>query len=100
MSESNLNPRYVIHSDEEPLRLERQSRIYDTAVDLQFLAPQPSDCVLDAGCGSGSMTRTIARAIPNGEAIGLDRDPRYTDFARRQAESDQIANGGQTLIFD
>ena len=92
MSESEFNPRYVIHSDEEPLRLERQARMYGTADDLRFLAPGPSDRVLDAGCGSGSMTRAIARAQSNGEAFGLDREPRYIDFARRKAKSEQIEN--------
>lgn len=92
MSESKFNPQYVIHSDEEPLRLERQARIYGTADDLRFLAPHPSDRVLDAGCGSGSMTRAIARTIPNGQVIGLDRESRYIDFARRQAKSEQIEN--------
>jgi ubiquinone/menaquinone biosynthesis C-methylase UbiE len=92
VSESKFNPQYVIHSDEEPLRLERQAQIYGTADDLRFLAPRPSDRVLDAGCGSGSMTRAIARTIPNGQAIGLDRESRYIDFARRQAKSEQIEN--------
>ncbi len=92
MSESEFNPQYVIHSDEEPLRLERQARIYGTADDLRFLAPGPSDRVLDAGCGSGSMTRAIARAHPKGEVVGLDREPKYIDFARRTAKSEQIEN--------
>lgn len=92
MSESKFNPQYVIHSDEEPLRLERQARMYGTANDLRFLAPGPSDRVLDAGCGSGSMTRAVARTQSNGEAFGLDREPRYIDFARRKAKSEQIEN--------
>jgi ubiquinone/menaquinone biosynthesis C-methylase UbiE len=90
--ESAFNPQYVIHSDEEPLRLERQALLYGTADDLRFLAPGPSDRVLDAGCGSGSMTRAIARALPNGEALGLDREHKYIDFARRKAKSEQIEN--------
>jgi ubiquinone/menaquinone biosynthesis C-methylase UbiE len=92
VSESEFNPQYVIHSDEEPLRLERQARMYGTADDLRFLAPGPSDHVLDAGCGSGSMTRAIARALPKGKVFGLDREARYIDFARRKAEAEQIAN--------
>ena len=92
LPESEFNPQYVIHSDEEPLRLERQARLYGTADDLRFLAPGPSDRVLDAGCGSGSMTRAIARAQPNGEALGLDREHKYIDFARRKTKSEQIEN--------
>lgn len=92
MSESGFNPQYSIHGDEEPLRLERQARMYGTADDLRFLAPGRSDRVLDAGCSSGSMTRVIARAQSNGQAFGLDREARYIEFARRTAKSEQIEN--------
>jgi len=92
VSDSEFNPQYVIHSDEEPLRLERQARMYGTADNLRFLAPGPSDHVLDAGCGSGSMTRAIARALPKGKAFGVDREPRYIDFARRKAAAERIEN--------
>jgi SAM-dependent methyltransferase len=66
--------------------------MYGAADDLRFRTPGPSDRVLDAGCGSGSMTRAIARAQSNGEAFGLDRELRYIDFARRKAKSEQIEN--------
>ena len=36
MPDSQFNPEYVIHSDEEPLRLERQARMYGTLDDLRF----------------------------------------------------------------
>ena len=88
----NFNPQYVIHSDEEPLRLERQARLYDLDVDLRYLAPGAHDKVLDAGCGSGFMTRAIARHSPGATVTGLDREAKYIDFARRQATAEQLSN--------
>lgn len=92
MSDADFNPEYIIHSDEEPLRLERQARIYGTTDDLRFLRPVSTGRILDAGCGSGSMARAIARAVPQVRVTGFDREAKYIDFARRQAAVEAIGN--------
>ena len=92
MPETRNNPEYILDSEEEPLRLERQARLYGSADDLRHMAPCPADRVLDAGCGSGSITRAIARAVPEGRATGVDREPKYVEFARRRAAAEAIAN--------
>ena len=94
MKDKDINQGYLLDSDEEPLRLERQSRIYGYEDDLRHLALSPTECLLDAGCGSGSITRAIAKAVPEGKAIGIDREPKYVDFARRKADSEGIENIG------
>ena len=48
--------------------------------------------MLDAGCGAGTISRSIARAVPRGDVVGLDREPRYLDFARRQAAAEGLSN--------
>lgn len=83
---------YLIDSDDEMRRLERQAAIYGTGDDLAHLALGHADHVLDAGCGSGPITRTIAAAIPKGRAIGIDREPRYIDYARRRANAEGTIN--------
>lgn len=92
----SFNPQYVIHSDEEPRRLERQARLYDLDEDLRFAAVQTGDRVLDAGCGSGYYARAFARSRPGCTVVGLDRDARYLDFARRTG----IAEGLSNLSFE
>ena len=69
---SNLH--YLLDSDEEPLRLERQGEIYGVEDDLRHLALLGTERVLDAGCGPGAVTRPIAAALPKGHVIGIDRD--------------------------
>jgi SAM-dependent methyltransferase len=89
---SNYNAKYLLNSDEEPLRLERQARIYGFEDDFRHLALRVTDRVLDAGCGSGSITRAIASHVPQGSATGLDREPKHVDFARRKAAAQGIGN--------
>ena len=83
---------YLIDSDVEMLRLERQAAIYGKADDVAHLALGPADRVLDAGCGSGHITRTIAAAVPQGTVTGIDREPRYIDYARRRAHAEGTSN--------
>lgn len=92
LTSASPHPNYVIHSDEEPLRLERQARIYGTEDDLRFAALAPGAAVLDAGCGSGSAARLFARHVPQGRVVGLDRNEGYLDFARRKAQDEQLSN--------
>lgn len=90
MSQDTYNPDYVLHSDEEPLRLERQARIYGPDDDLRHLQPGSARSILDAGCGSGWAARMIAKAAPSASVVGVDREPRYVDFARRKAASEGL----------
>lgn len=83
---------YFVDSDDEMQRLDRQAAIYGSADDLAHLALSPTDRVLDAGCGSGRITRTMAGAVPQGQVTGFDREPRYLDYARRAAQADGLHN--------
>jgi len=77
---------YVIHSDEECERLELQARLGNIETHLRFLPLSATDRVLDAACGSGSMSRLLARTYPQAEIVGVDLRQQYLDFARSRAE--------------
>jgi len=83
---------YVIHSDDECERLELQSRLAKIDQHLKYLSVSPRDRVLDAGCGSGSMSRLIARSFPEAEVTGVDLREQYLEFARQRARSEQLQN--------
>jgi len=40
--------------------------------------------ILDVGCGDGKITAEIARAVPHGEAVGMDASPQMIEFAARK----------------
>ena len=90
--DQEFNEDYLLESDEEPLRLERQALIYSFEDDLTILSLSSNERVLDAGCGAGSITRAIAQDNTNGFAIGVDRDPKFIDYAARKAASEGIEN--------
>ncbi len=90
MSEQSLP--YVIHSDEECERLEFQAQLANIQGHLRHLPISPTDRVLDVGCGSGSMSRLIARSFPKAEVTGVDVREQYLDFARQRAQEENIRN--------
>src|SRR5947207_15446185 len=55
-------------------------------------AIQPTDRVLDVGCGTGQNTRDAARAPPAGSALGVDLAAPMLAHARRVAESARLTN--------
>jgi cyclopropane fatty-acyl-phospholipid synthase-like methyltransferase len=71
---------YAIHSDEECERLEAQARLVPLSAHLKHLPLKAGASVLDAGCGSGSMTRQIAGAQPSATVVGVDLRETYLDF--------------------
>jgi SAM-dependent methyltransferase len=90
MSEQSLP--YVIHSDEECERLELQARLANIEEYLRHLPLAGAHRVLDVGCGSGSMSRLIARAFPDVEVVGVDIREQYLDYARARARAEGIRN--------
>jgi ubiquinone/menaquinone biosynthesis C-methylase UbiE len=83
---------YAIHSDEECERLELQARLANIEGHLRHLPVSPNDRVLDVGCGSGSMSRLVARSFPRVEVVGVDLREQYLDFARARAQAEEIQN--------
>lgn len=55
-------------------------------------AIQPTDRVLDVGCGSGQNTRDAARVARSGSALGVDLSAAMLDHARRVAEAEGLTN--------
>jgi ubiquinone/menaquinone biosynthesis C-methylase UbiE len=77
-------------------RLERRARAADEvaarAAYLDLLGLRPDEQVLDAGCGTGVVTRDVARRVaPGGRAVGLDPSPGLLAVARELAERDGLA---------
>jgi cyclopropane fatty-acyl-phospholipid synthase-like methyltransferase len=83
---------YAIHSDEECDRLELQARLANIEGHLRYLPVSPGDRVLDVGCGSGSMSRLIARSYPQADVTGVDLREQYLDFALGRAREEDKQN--------
>jgi len=60
--------------------------------DSRFLASlplQPTDRVLDIGCGAGDLTATVAALVPDGHVVGLEPQPSLLAEARSRAQPNQ-----------
>jgi trans-aconitate methyltransferase len=60
--------------------------------DARFLATlplQPTDRVLDLGCGAGDLTATVAARVADGHVVGLDPQPSLLAQARSCAGANQ-----------
>ena len=62
--------------------------------DAAYLLPhlRPGERLLDIGCGPGTITTGLARAVAPGETIGIDLVPAVLDEAREHAESTGVTN--------
>lgn len=83
---------YVIGYDAEHERLDRQARIGAIEKHFEHFSIMPDATVLDAGCGSGSMARLLAKAAPNGRVVGVDTNEQYLEHARRISQAEGIGN--------
>jgi ubiquinone/menaquinone biosynthesis C-methylase UbiE len=79
---------------EEVLRLEAQGKVYHSLLEkeIDLLGLKPGMRVLDAGCGTGVVTRRIAVKVSPGEVYGVDMDPLFIEEAKKLAVKEKASN--------
>jgi SAM-dependent methyltransferase len=84
---------------EEALRLEVQGRVYSRLIEneIALLSLKPGMQVLDAGCGTGFVTRRMAMEVFPGEVFGVDMDPLFIQEAKKLAAKEEASNINFTL---
>ena len=53
---------------------------------------RPGMSVLDVGCGPGSITIELAKAVSPGTVVGIDIDPAAVQLARKSAADAGVSN--------
>lgn len=83
---------YAIDSDDECERLEAQALLAPVSAHLKHVPALPGMRILDAGCGSGSMAREMAKTFPSSNVVGVDLRDKYVDYARKRAGEEGLKN--------
>jgi SAM-dependent methyltransferase len=92
-------------ADEEQRRLSLMNDVLLNSAMLREMQLRGNERILDLGSGLGQFTRTMARAVPDGYVVGIERDPEQLATAKRLAENDgeaQLADlrSGEALALD
>jgi SAM-dependent methyltransferase len=78
---------YILESRDEGLRLQKQSQnpAYDFRRELAGLVVKKGARILDAGCGSGVVTRYLGTEYPHASVEGCDFSSHRIELARQLA---------------
>lgn len=81
--------RYILEHNDEAERLEYQAKIpqYSIVDETSKLQIRPGSKVLDAGCGTGVLTRHIHDHFPGIEVEGFDYSPVRVEEAKKRIEN-------------
>ena len=88
----NQSRPYAIHSDSECERLERQAALAGLENHLRHVPVPETAHILDAGCGSGAMTRCFGSRYADASVVGVDIRDEYVSFAQSRANEDGLRN--------
>lgn len=82
------------HSEEEVMRLEIQAVALSGIIDQEFDAMDIKSgmAILDAGCGTGAITRRFAQIVKPATVTAVDFDPIFLEGAKAIAADEGIEN--------
>jgi len=82
------------HSEEEVMRLELQAIALSDIIDQEIdaLDIKSGMAILDAGCGTGAISRRFAQIVKPAKVTAIDFDPLFLDTARAIAVDEGIEN--------
>ena len=75
-------------SPDEQRRLSLMNDVLLNPPSLREMNLRGDEHIIDFGSGLGQFTRVMARAVPRGRVVGLERDEAQLAGAKRLAESD------------
>ena len=83
------------------LRGQSEAQASIRAAYLDLLQIAPGEKVLDVGCGTGVVTRAVARRVaPTGRVVGIDPSPTMLAVAREIAEREGVAEQIEFRVGD
>ena len=66
----------------------------------EYLGARPGTRILDVGCGSGFLTRLLARTLEGVQIVGLDADEELVAQARRELQREGLNDRVEVMCGD
>jgi SAM-dependent methyltransferase len=79
-------------SPEEQRRLSLMNDVLLNPAELREMNLRGDEAIIDFGSGLGQFTRAMARAVPRGRVVGIERDEKQLAGAKRLAEAEGEPN--------
>ncbi|HLJ73198.1 MAG TPA: methyltransferase domain-containing protein [Thermoanaerobaculia bacterium] len=100
-----MNESVYIHgtTDDEQRRLSLMNDVLLNNAALREMSLRGDEHIIDFGSGLGQFTRAMARAVPHGRVVGIERDEKQMSEAMRLAENDNVRvdfRSGDVLNLD
>ncbi len=89
---------YIVYDNKKKAEIERlvtQERMFRIAMGgilLEQTNPDNFHSVLDVACGPGGWMLEVARSHPQTHLVGVDINPRMLEYARKQANEQNVAH--------
>jgi ubiquinone/menaquinone biosynthesis C-methylase UbiE len=102
MADTSSNSIWVNADNYSDWELSRPQIFREEARDLFFtyFRIKPSDLVLDGGCGSGVLTRFIAKGLQEGKITGFDISKSFVDFGNHRVHEEDLADRAKIVLED
>ncbi len=84
--------RPVYGYDSAEVQAHYTARQADAVADFLLPHLSPGMSLLDCGCGPGSITLGLARAVSPGQVVGIDLEPKMIERAKAFASEDRAGN--------
>ena len=67
---------------------------------FNYFRIKPSDNILDGGCGTGVLTRFIAKGLENGKATGVDISKYFVEYGNKKINDDGLSHKAKIVLDD
>ena len=102
MADTSSNAVWINANQFDGFELSRPQLFREETRELlfQYFRLKPSDNVLDGGCGTGILTRFIAKGLTSGTATGFDLSKNFVEYGNNKIREENLSHKAKVVLED
>ncbi|MDR0819643.1 MAG: methyltransferase domain-containing protein [Oscillospiraceae bacterium] len=102
MANTNSNSIWVDADCYDGFELSRPQLFREETRDLffRYFRIKPSDNVIDGGCGTGVLTRFIAKGLTSGTITGFDISKNFVEYGNKRIDEEKLSDKAKIVLDD